>query len=221
MNQRLLLVAVSAFAACAVLIAVMFLFRSGGQPAGVGDAKKTSGASEGGMQIPVSLEPFKRQPETDWIAAASSNAMPFSIESQKYGSCYCQRIAFASGKTLPLYSYVSDGSSCDVFSLGDGMFLLVEGWKKDLTWRRSYRVNVSNETLEVAFENMWVKVPDGAVSITSIRVDAGEATIEADGAAGTVKGRECTPVADETASSVYVGTCWPDGRFAGPAGDGK
>ena len=221
MNQRLLLLAVSAFASCAVCVAVMVLFRGGAPSSGAGDAKKTAEDASRGMQIPVSLEPFRRQPETGWVASASSNAMPFSIESQKYGSCYCQRIAFASGKTLPLYSYVSDGSSCDVFSLGDGMFRLVEGWKKDLTWRRSYRVNASNETLEVAFENMWVKVPDGAVAITSIRVDAGEATIEAEGAAGTVKGRECSPVSDETSSSVYVGTCWPDGRFAGPAGDGK
>ncbi len=214
MNARLLIVAISAAVACVVCLVVAFLFR-GGSPA----PTKTVGVETpgGSAQIPVSLAPIKRLPETDWIASAASNALPFSIENRKYGSCYAQRIVFRSGKPLPLYSYASAGSSCEVFSLGDGVFLLEEGWNTDLVWRRRYRVNSSNETLEVGFEGLWIKVPDGAQTITGIKADAGEAFIEVTRADGPATGRECTPVDDQNTHHVYLGTSWPDGRFTGPA----
>lgn len=214
--MKLRLFAALALVVCvtaAVVAFAMIRLRSRGLESG--GAQGTPG------QIPVSLSAFDRTPDTGWLGSGMADAVPFSIESRRYRTCFEQRVVFGSGKVLPLYSYAKAENPTEVYSLGRGEFYLLEGWGRDVSWQRRHRVNVSNETLEVAFDKFWIRVPDGARSIVGMSADVLGGAIEVETGAGTVRGCECVPVGDSLASPVHVGTCWPDGRFARAGGDGE
>ncbi len=79
--------------------------------------------------------------------------------------------------------------------------------------RSDYRVNVSNETVDVEFDGQWLRLPEGALSVESM--GGGETCwdVEVRTANGMAVSHEATPAGDYKKRRQLIGTLSKDGVF--------
>lgn len=134
-------------------------------------------------------------------------AHPFLAE---YDKC----IVFSSGKRIGVWEDTGGAGPFAVYRLPTGEYYLVDGLEHDFI-RNDYRVNVTNETVEIMCDETWVKIPEGALKVDcrandSISVKTADGEKRADGG---------MPVGDSLKGRVYVGLLYPSGRFEPGEGD--
>jgi hypothetical protein len=134
-------------------------------------------------------------------------AHPFLAE---YDKC----VVFPSGKRIGVRMDTGGAGAFAVYRLPTGEYYLVDGLEHDFI-RNDYRVNTTNETVEIMCDGVWVNVPDKTLKVDgrsndsiSIKTKYGEKHVE---------GR--TPVGDSLKGRVYVGLLYPSGKFEPGTGD--
>lgn len=161
------------------------------------------------------------EPDVDdvgmWVTAGFSSEIPFAYEwNGAEKSRRNSRIAFASGRRVGLMW--NDKKPQDVYKMKDGRFLL-DG-NRIYGGHQLHCVDVENEAVYFAGASHWVRVPDDAIGIRTVREEeAGErrpaqAVMTAFTERGRVRSVGSDLVGDPLADSVYVGTLYPNGTIA-------
>jgi len=139
------------------------------------------------------------------------NAHPFLAE-------YDKTIVFKSGKRIGVRMDTGGAGPFAVYRLPTGEYYLVDGLKHSFI-RNDYRVNVTNETVEMmTADTFWIRIPDGTLAV----VGSGGDSIDiktADDERKNVEGK-LTPVGDLLSRRKYLGLIHPRGEFE-KSGDGK
>ena len=107
--------------------------------------------------------------EGGWRSSEITEEIPFSVEykcAHPFLAEYDKRIVFKSGKRIGVKMDTGGGGPFAVYALGNGKFYLADGVGCDFM-RSDYRVNVSNETVELNGDGVWLKIPDGTEVISS------------------------------------------------------
>jgi hypothetical protein len=87
-----------------------------------------------------------------------SNAHPFLAE-------YDKTIVFKSGKRIGVYMDTGGAGPFAVYRLPTGEYYLVDGLKHSFI-RNDYRVNVTNETIEMMTgDTFWIRIPDSTLAV--------------------------------------------------------
>lgn len=132
------------------------------------------------------------------------NAHPFLAE-------YDKTIVFKSGKRIGVFIDTGGAGPFAVYSLPTGEYYLVDGLKHSFI-RNDYRVNVTNETVEMMTgDTFWIRIPDGTLAV----VGGGGDSIDiktADDERKNVEGK-LTPVGDSLSRRKYLGLIHPRGEF--------
>ena len=134
-------------------------------------------------------------------------AHPFLAE---YDKC----VVFPSGKRIGVWMDTGGAGAFAVYRLPTGEYYLVDGLEHDFI-RNDYRVNTTNETVEMMCDETWVKVPDKTLKIDGTSNDSIFVKTE-DGEKNVGGG---TPVGDSLKGRVYVGLLYPSGDFEPGTGD--
>lgn len=200
---------------------------SGGTP--VGDSLKSrsyigllhpSGRFESGEG-----DPFSDIIEPKWeIIKLDGGEVPFSLECKRWKGSHCYRLAFASGARIALGSENCIGEGgYSLYALEDGRYHLFTAGQEDILWRNEWRIDATEESVEVMFKdhwnkygNLWVKIPRGATSANSgIGISGGEdgkplsVSIDVNTEGGKVTGHDFTPVGETLANEKFLGTFHP------------
>lgn len=132
------------------------------------------------------------------------NAHPFLAE-------YDKTIVFKSGKRIGVCMDTGGAGPFAVYRLPTGEYYLVDGLKHSFI-RNDYRVNVTNETVEMMTGNtFWIHIPDGTLAV--VGGDGNSIGIKtADGEYKNVEGK-LTPVGDSLSRRNYIGLVHPSGEF--------
>ena len=134
-------------------------------------------------------------------------AHPFLAE---YDKC----IVFPSGKRIGVWMDTGGAGPFAVYRLPTGEYYLVDGLEFDVI-RSDYRVNVTNETVEMMRGETWIKIPD-----KTLRVDGrSSGSISAKTADGERNASGGTPVGDSLKGRSYLGLLHPSGSFEPGEGD--
>lgn len=135
-------------------------------------------------------------------------AHPFLAE---YDKC----IVFPSGKRIGVWMDTGGAGAFAVYRLPTGEYYLVDGLEHDFI-RSDYRVNVTNETVEMMCDDKWFEIPDGALAVTcysnmgvTIKTADGEKSVNDDGIS----------VGDSLKGRIYLGLLSPRGDFEPGEGD--
>ena len=110
-----------------------------------------------------------------------------------------------------------------LYALEDGCYHLLEAQSQDVSWRKEWRIDAVGEAVEVMFKDhwgkygdMWVKIPNGAISChNSIGVNGGKdgtplsVSIKVDTENGKVEGHDFVPVGDSLSNAEFIGTFQP------------
>lgn len=150
--------------------------------------------------------------------------VPFSLECRRLKGSRHYRLVFASGARIALGSDSCTGDEgYSLYALEDGRYHLFNAGQKDISWRKEWRINVTDESVEVMFKDhwnkygdLWVKIPSGATSVDGgIRIRGGEdgkplsVSIDVNTEGGKVTGHEFTPVGETLANETFIGTFLP------------
>ena len=135
------------------------------------------------------------------------NAHPFLAE-------YDKTIVFKSGKRIGVWIDTGGAGPFAVYRLPTGEYYLVDGLEHDFI-RSDYRVNVTNETVEMMCDETWVNIPEGALKVDSRANDS----ITAKTADGEKRADGGAPVGDFLKGRSYLGLLYPSGRFEPGEGD--
>lgn len=149
--------------------------------------------------------------------AASSLAFkvefrPAHLFLAEYDKC----VIFRSGKRIGVWMDTGGAGAFAVYRLPTGEYYLVDGLKHDFI-RNDYRVNVTNETVEVMCNDTWVKIPDGTLEVVGRSGDS--IMVKTKSGEKNVGGGDGTAVGDSLKGRVYLGSLHPNGRFVTAAGD--
>lgn len=139
------------------------------------------------------------------------NAHPFLAE-------YDKTIVFKSGKRIGVYMDTGGAGPFAVYRLPTGEYYLVDGLKHNFI-RNNYRVNVTNETVEMmTADTFWIRIPDGTLAV----VGGGGNSIEVNTADEKYKNVEgqLISVGDSLSRRKYLGLIHPRGEFE-KSDDGK
>jgi hypothetical protein len=139
------------------------------------------------------------------------NAHPFLAE-------YDKTIVFKSGKRIGVWIDTGGAGPFAVYSLPTGEYYLVDGLKHSFI-RNDYRVNVTNETVEMMIaDTFWIRIPDGTLAV----VGDGGNSIEVNTSDEKYKNVESklTSVGDSLSRRKYLGLIHPRGEFE-KSDDGK
>jgi hypothetical protein len=139
------------------------------------------------------------------------NAHPFLAE-------YDKTIVFKSGKRIGVWMDTGGAGPFAVYSLPTGEYYLVDGLKHSFI-RNDYRVNVTNETVEMMIaDTFWIRIPDGTLAV----VGDGGNSIEVNTSDEKYKNVESklTSVGDSLSRRKYLGLIHPRGEFE-KSDDGK
>lgn len=139
------------------------------------------------------------------------NAHPFLAE-------YDKTIVFKSGKRIGIYMDTGGAGPFAVYSLPTGEYYLVDGLKHSFI-RNDYRVNVTNETVEMMTgDTFWIRIPDGTLAV----VGGGGNSIEVNTSDEKYKNVESklASVGDSLSRRKYLGLIHPRGEFE-KSDDGK
>lgn len=139
------------------------------------------------------------------------NAHPFLAE-------YDRTIVFKSGKRIGVWMDTGGAGPFAVYSLPTGEYYLVDGLKHSFI-RNDYRVNVTNETVEMMTgDTFWIRIPDGTLAV----VGGGGNSIVVNTADEKYKNVEIKfmLVGDSLSRRKYLGLIHPRGEFE-KSDDGK
>ena len=139
------------------------------------------------------------------------NAHPFLAE-------YDKTIVFKSGKRIGVCMDTGGAGPFAVYSLPTGEYYLVDGLKHSFI-RNDYRVNVTNETVEMmTADTFWIRIPDGTLAV----VGGGGNSIVVNTSDEKYKNVESkfTSVGDSLSRRKYLGLIHPRGEFE-KSDDGK
>lgn len=140
-----------------------------------------------------------------------SNAHPFFAE-------YDKTIVFKSGKRIGIYMDTGGAGPFAVYRLPTGEYYLVDGLKHNFI-RSDYRVNVTNETVEMMTgDKFWIRIPDGTLAVVGRGGDSIDVNM-ADEKYKNVEGK-LAPVGDSLSRRKYLGLINPRGEFE-KSDDGK
>ena len=200
---------------------------SGGEPIGTTLENRrflgfidSHGEFEASTNDPFTGEDGKRRMgfEMGWKSCGLTNKVPFEIEVGKRLNQSSRRVRFKSGKTLGIEHEIWNTSPYAIYSIGVDEYNVVNRCDREELWQRSYRVNVSNETIDVETDGQWLRLPDGALSVESLGWGGnkdGTKTyhVEVRTAKGLVEGHEAYPVGDYKKRRQLIGTLSKDGVF--------
>ena len=149
----------------------------------------------------------KNEAEKLEFAVEYRPAHPFLAE---YDKC----IVFPSGKRIGVWMDTGGAGAFAVYRLPTGEYYLVDGLEHDFI-RNDYRVNTTNETVEMMCDEIWVKIPDKTLMVNgrsngsiSVKTEDGERSVDVG-----------TPVGDSLKGRSYLGLLYPSGRFEPGDGD--
>ena len=134
-------------------------------------------------------------------------AHPFLAE---YDKC----VVFPSGKRIGVWMDTGGAGAFAVYRLPTGEYYLVDGLEHDFI-RNDYRVNTTNETVEMMCDETWVKIPDKTLKVDGSSSDS--IFVKTEDGEKSVNGG--TPVGDSLKGRVYVGLLYPKGDFEPGTGD--
>ena len=200
---------------------------SGGTP--VGDSLKSRSyiglLHPSGRFEPGEGDPFADIIEPKWeIVKLAGGEVPFSLECRRWKGSHCYRLAFASGARIALGSENCIGEAgYSLYALEDGRYHLFTAGQEDILWRNEWRIDATEESVEVMFKDhwnkygdLWVKIPRGATSANSgIGISGGEdgkplsVSIDVNTEGGKVTGHDFTPVGETLANEKFLGTFHP------------
>lgn len=131
---------------------------------------------------------------------------------------YDKTIVFKSGKRIGVWMDTGGAGPFAVYSLPTGEYYLVDGLKHNFI-RNNYRVNVTNETVEMmTADTFWIRIPDGTLAV----VGGGGNSIVVNTSDEKYKNVESkfTSVGDSLSRRKYLGLIHPRGEFE-KSDDGK
>ena len=136
---------------------------------------------------------------------------------------YHRAIRFKSGKRIGIGMDTGGAGPFAVYWLKSGEYYLVDGLDFDAN-REHYRVNVSNETVEVKVRNgtKWAAIPDGTTAVVGSSVwndSTQHEEIRVVTRNGEISVPASTPVGDSLKSRTYLGLAYPGGSFEKGTGD--
>ena len=158
--------------------------------------------------------------EGGWRSSKITEEIPFSVEykcAHPFLAEYDKRIVFKSGKRIGVKMDTGGGGPFAVYALGDGKFYLADGVDCDFM-RSDYRVNVSNETVELNGDGVWLRIPDGTKAISSWGPGRLTAKTEADEEKG-ITVSEGEPLGKTLENRKFLGFIYPNGEFKTDAVD--
>lgn len=149
--------------------------------------------------------------EQPWFSTAICEELPFSVEyqpSHPFLAEYNKRIAFKSGKRIPICLDPGGVGDFAVYMLEEGCYYLIDGL--DFVWGRSeYRVDHNGESVERKCGKSWMRIPDGTISVgpwsdtfLSVKTTNGEELVESG-----------MPVGDSLKGKRFIGMVTPGGHF--------
>ncbi len=154
-----------------------------------------------------------------------TGALEFAVEyrpSHPFLAEYDKCIVFPSGKRIGVCPDTGGAGPFAVYRLPIGEYYLVDGLEHDFI-RNDYRVNVTNETVEMMCDEVWVKIPDGSRGVTGGGVSTCNGEKHVGITVRTANGEKDvdggTPVDDSLKGRVYVGLLYPKGDFEPGTGD--
>ena len=156
-------------------------------------------------------------PERSASVTNETGALEFAVEyrpAHPFLAEYDKCIVFPSGRRIGVWMDTGGAGAFAVYRLPTGEYYLVDGLDFDFV-RNDYRVNTTNETVEMMCDETWVKVPDKTLKIDgrsndSISVKTEDGEKDVDGG---------TPVGDSLKRRVYIGLLYPSGDFEPGTGD--
>lgn len=132
------------------------------------------------------------------------NAHPFLAE-------YDKTIVFKSGKRIGVCMDTGGAGPFAVYRLPTGEYYLVDGLKHNFI-RNDYRVNVTNETVEMMTgDAFWIRIPDGTFAVVGRGGDS-ISVRTADEECKNVEG-QLAPAGDSLSRRKYLGLTHPRGEF--------
>ena len=144
-------------------------------------------------------------------------ALEFAVEykpAHPFLAEYDRCIVFPSGKRIVINMDTGGAGAFAVYRLPTGEYYLADGLEHDFI-RNDYRVNVTNETVEMMCDQTWVKIPDKTLKVDGsssesifVKTEDGEKSVNGG-----------TPVGDSLKGRVYVGLLYPKGDFEPGTGD--
>lgn len=180
---------------------------------------RPSGKFEAGSDDPFAGEEGRRRMghETDWTPCGLMGKLPFEIEDGRRLRYCSRRLRLKSGKTLEIVHESFASEACNIYRLTPDEYNIVSNSEKDECWQRSYRVNVSNETMDVEWDGHWLRLPEGALSVGAM--GCGEKNglttwhVTVRTADGSVEGHEALPSGDYKKRRKLIGTLSKDGKI--------
>ncbi|MBO7685189.1 MAG: hypothetical protein J6V72_02325 [Kiritimatiellae bacterium] len=140
--------------------------------------------------------------------------MAFSVEyvhAHPFLAEYDKTIVFKSGKRIGVFMDTGGAGPFAVYRLPTGEYYLADGLKHNFI-RNDYRVNVTNETVEMMTgDTFWIRIPDGTLAVVGSGGDSISVTT-ADEACKNVEGK-LAPVGDSLSRRKYLGLVHPRGAF--------
>ena len=175
---------------------------------------------------PGTGDPFADIIEPEWKPVKLvGGEVSFSLECKRWKGSHHYRLAFASGARIVLGSNGRTGEGgYSLYALEDGRYHLFEAQeKKNISWRKEWRIDAKGESIEVMFKDhwgkygdLWVKIPKGATSANgSIGISGGEngkplsVAIDVNTESGKVTGHDFVPVGDSLSNAKFIGTFQP------------
>ncbi len=146
-----------------------------------------------------------------------ASALEFAVEyrpAHPFLAEYDKTIVFKSGKRIGVWIDTGGAGPFAVYRLPTGEYYLVDGLEHDFI-RSDYRVNVTNEMVEMMCDETWVNIPEGALKVDSRANDS----ITAKTADGEKRADGGAPVGDSLKGRSYLGLLYPSGRFEPGEGD--
>ena len=162
---------------------------------------------------------FSPLPSETWTRGNVSNELPFAVEYKRAKTLcaeYDKRIRFKSGKTVGIWPDTGGGGPFAVYALQDGEYYIVDGIEHGFL-RNEYRVNCRNETVDMRYMDVWLRIPDGSLEITGVLCDGNKAspryliTVQTEN--GEIKGSQFEPVTENPEAEQLIGEINANGKF--------
>ena len=167
--------------------------------------------------LSMTLENSTSGPARSASVTNETAALEFAVEykpAHPFLAEYDKCVVFPSGKRIGVWMDTGGAGAFAVYRLPTGEYYLVDGLEHDFI-RNDYRVNTTNETVEMMCEETWVKIPDKTLKVDGS--SSGSIFVKTEDGEKSVNGG--TPVGDSLKGRVYVGLLYPKGDFEPGTGD--
>ena len=167
--------------------------------------------------LSMTLENSTSGPAQSASVTNETAALEFAVEykpAHPFLAEYDKCVVFPSGKRIGVWMDTGGAGAFAVYRLPTGEYYLVDGLEHDFI-RNDYRVNTTNETVEMMCDETWVKIPDKTLKVDGSSSDS--IFVKTEDGDKWVNGG--TPVGDSLKGRVYVGLLYPKGDFEPGTGD--